>query len=35
VGANVPQLQEVGDFGAQSCLPAVNLIRSTKLHVTT
>ena len=31
---NVLQLQEVGDFGALNCLPALNLIRSTKLHVT-
>ena len=29
---NVLRLQEVGDFGAQNCLPAMNLIRSTKLH---
>jgi hypothetical protein len=29
------QLQEVGDFEAQNCLPALNLIRSTKLHLTT
>jgi hypothetical protein len=29
------QLQEVGDFGAQNCLPALNLLRSTKLHLTT
>ena len=32
---NVWQLQEVGDFEAQNCLPAVNLIRSTKHHLTT
>ena len=31
----VLQLQEVGDFEAQNCLPALNLIRSTKLHLTT
>jgi hypothetical protein len=29
------QLQEVGDFGDENCLPALNLIRSTKLHLTT
>ena len=29
------QLQEVGDFEAQNCLPPMNLIRSTKLHLTT
>jgi hypothetical protein len=29
------QLQEVGDFEAQNCLPVLNLIRSTKLHLTT
>lgn len=28
------QLQEVGDFEALNCLPALNLIRSTKLHLT-
>ena len=27
--------REVGDFEAQNCLPAVNLIRSTMLHLTT
>jgi hypothetical protein len=32
---NVLQLQEVGDFGDENCLPALNLIRSTKLHLTT
>jgi hypothetical protein len=26
------QLQEVGDFEALNCLPAQNLIQSTKLH---
>ena len=35
VVANVLQLQEVGDFEAQNCLPPPNLIRSTKLHLTT
>ena len=35
IGYNVLQLQEVGDFEAQNCLPALNLIRSTKLHLTT
>lgn len=29
------QLQEVGDFEAQNCLLPQNLIRSTKLHLTT
>jgi len=29
------QLQEVGDFEALNCLPPQNLIRSTKLHLTT
>jgi hypothetical protein len=29
------QLQEVGDFGDENCLPPLNLIRSTKLHLTT
>jgi len=32
---NVLQLQEVGDFEAQNFLPPQNLIRSTKLHLTT
>ncbi len=32
---NVLQLQEVGDFEAQNFLPPLNLIRSTKLHLTT
>ena len=32
---DVLQLQEVGDFEAQNCLPPQNLIRSTKLHLTT
>ncbi len=35
VADNVLQLQEVGDFEAQNCLPPPNLIRSTKLHLTT
>ena len=35
VAPNVLQLQEVGDFGDENCLPAPNLIRSTKLHLTT
>src|SRR5690554_4795762 len=30
---NVLQLQEVGDFGDENCLPPLNLIRSTKLHL--
>ena len=29
------QLQEVGDFGDENCLPPQNLIRSSKLHLTT
>ena len=32
---NVWQLQEDGDFEALNCLPPLNLIRSTKLHLTT
>ena len=28
-------LGEVGDFGAQNCLPALNLIRSTIVYLTT
>ena len=32
---DVLQLQEVGDFGDENCLPPLNLIRSTKLHLTT
>jgi len=35
IAGNFFQLQEVGDFEAQNCLPALNLIRSTKLHLTT
>src|SRR5690554_285829 len=35
VATNGLQLQEVGDFGALNCLPPLNLIRSTKLHLTT
>jgi len=35
LAANGLQLQEVGDFGDENCLPALNLIRSKKLHVTT
>ena len=35
LAANVLQLQEVGDFGDENCLPPLNLIRSTKLHLTT
>src|SRR5690625_668923 len=31
--ANGLQLQEVGDFGDENCLPPLNLIRSTKLHL--
>jgi hypothetical protein len=35
ITANVLQLQEVGDFEAQNCLPPLYLIRSTKLQLTT
>ena len=35
ITANGLQLQEVGDFEAQNCLPPLNLIRSTKLYLTT
>ncbi|MBC7411859.1 MAG: IS30 family transposase [Bacteroidia bacterium] len=35
LACNVLQLQEVGDLEAQNYLPALNLIRSTKLHLTT
>jgi hypothetical protein len=28
------QLQEVGDFGDENCLPPLNLVRNTKLHLT-
>lgn len=35
IGHNVLQLQEVGDFEAQNCLASLNLIRSTKTHLTT
>jgi len=31
--ANGLQLQEVGDYEAQNCLPTLNLIRSTIPHV--
>ena len=33
--ANVLQLEEVGDFEARNYLPALDLIRSTKLHLIT
>ena len=35
IAANGLRLQEVGDFEALNCLPAFNLLRSTKLHLTT
>ena len=35
IATNGLQLQEVGDFGDENCLPPQNLIRSTKLHLTT
>jgi hypothetical protein len=35
IGYNGLQLPEVGDFEDENCLPALNLIRSTKLHLTT
>jgi hypothetical protein len=33
--ANVWALGEEADFEAQNCLPALNLIRSTNLHLST
>jgi hypothetical protein len=33
--ANVPTLGEEADFEALNCLPALNLIRSTKLDLNT
>jgi hypothetical protein len=35
ISANGLALGEEADFEAQNCLPALNLIRSTKLHLTT
>jgi hypothetical protein len=35
IGANVPALGEEADFEALNCLPALNVIRSTKLHLST
>ncbi len=35
VADNGLRLKEVGDFEALSCLPAMNLIRSTKFHLST
>jgi hypothetical protein len=35
LATNVPALGEEADFEAQNCLPALNLIRSTKLHLST
>ena len=35
ITGNGLQLQEVGSFEALNCLPPLNLIRSTKLHLTT
>jgi hypothetical protein len=35
VAYNDLQLQEVGDFEAQNCMPPLYLIRSTKLQLTT
>src|SRR5690606_38462624 len=35
ISANGLQLQEVGDFGDENCLPPLNLIQSTKLHLAT
>jgi hypothetical protein len=35
ITGNVLQLQEVGDIEALNCLSPQNLIRSTKLHLTT
>ncbi len=35
ISYNVLQLEEVGDFEAQNCLPPLNLLRSKNLHLTT
>ncbi len=35
LACNVLRLCEEVDFGAQNCLPVLNLIRSTKLHLKT
>jgi hypothetical protein len=35
LAGNVLALGEEADFEAQNCLPALNLIRSTKLHLST
>ena len=35
ISANVLALGEEADFEAQNCLPTLNLIRSTKLHLST
>jgi|GEM_PF-3733913 len=35
IGGKVEQLQEVGDFEAQNCLPILNLTRSTKPRLST
>jgi hypothetical protein len=35
IGHNVLALGEEADFEAQNCLPALNLIRSTTLHLST
>jgi hypothetical protein len=35
LATNVLALGEEADFEALNCLPALNLIRSTKLHLTT
>jgi hypothetical protein len=35
IGYNVSTLGEGGDFGDENCLPPLNLIRSTKLHLST
>jgi len=35
VADNVPALGEEADFEALNCLPALNVIRSTKLHLST
>jgi hypothetical protein len=35
IATNGLQLQEVGDYEAQNCLPALHLIRSTNVHLTT
>jgi len=35
ISANGLQLEEVGDFGDENCLPPLNLIRSSRVHLNT